>query len=115
MDVDNPGLEAGASRPSATSLRAKKRRRGSSPQEETLGESSRSKKVQPFFSTNPATASPSSPIWPPSQPDGGHSVFQRLGPYPWSNIPAHPRLIINPCSLRLLLPGHRSDNSGYCA
>jgi len=80
MDEDNPGLAAGASRPGPTSSRAQKRRRCPSPQEETVGESSRSKrKPTPSSQSSPPLPLHIPPVWPPSHPSES-TTSQTFGP-----------------------------------
>lgn len=86
MDADNPGPVAGASQTNATSRGAKKRRRGSSPQEETVGESSRSKRKPTRSSQPTAQLFPPSSLLPPSQPGGG-TAYSTLGPIPIVQYP----------------------------
>jgi hypothetical protein len=80
MDAKNPGTLSGISQKNATSQRAKKRRRCSSPQGETLGESSRSKRKR-TASSRPTSPQSSLllPLLPPSQPGGG-TAYSTLGP-----------------------------------
>lgn len=82
MDGDNPGREAGASWASATSQRAKKRRRDPSPQEETLEELSHSERNSgPSSQPNPPLPLHLTSLWPPSQPSDG-TAPPSLGPIP---------------------------------
>ena len=85
MDADNPDPVANASQTNATS-RAKKRRRGSSPQDETVGEGSHSKRKPTRSSQPTAQLFPPSLLLPPSQPGGG-TVYSALGPI---SIVQHP-------------------------
>jgi len=80
MDVDNSGLPAGTSRPSATYRTANKRRRSSPPQGETLGEGPCPKK-RPTLSSQPARHLPLPSVspWPPDHPGGG-TAYSTLGP-----------------------------------
>ena len=94
MDLGNPGAVADASQTNATSRRAKKRRRGSSPQEETSEEISRSKR-KPTRSSQPTPPlfPPVFPLLPPSQPGGG-TAYPTIGPisivqYPYPSTTRH--------------------------
>lgn len=80
MDEDIPGHKAGASGTLATSLRAKNRRRDTPPQEETLGESSRSKgNLTPSSRSTPPLPLHLSPLWLSIQPDAS-TAPPLLGP-----------------------------------
>ena len=86
MDVGNPGA-ADAPRTNATSRRAKKRRRGSSPQDKTPEEISRPKR-KPTRSSQPTPPlfPPVFPLLPPSQP-GGSTAYSTFGPIPILQYP----------------------------
>ncbi|SRR5258706_2146817 len=91
--MDNLGPVAGTSQTNATSRGAKKRRRDSSPQDETVGESSRSKRKRTRSSQPTAPLFPPSLLLPPSQPGGG-TAYSTLGPisivqYPYTSTTHH--------------------------
>lgn len=80
MDADYPRPVASASQTTATSQRARKRRRCSSPQDKTIGESSRSKRKPTAPSRpTPPQSSPLFPLLPPSQPGEG-AAYSTLVP-----------------------------------
>ena len=91
MDEDNRGLEAGASRSTATSSKAKKRRRDSSPQEEASGESSRSKrKPTPSSQPTPPLLPNTFPLWPPGNSSGSTAPPTiPMVPYPYMSTTHH--------------------------
>jgi len=80
MDANNPSPVGAAPQTNATSQRARKRRRYSSPQGETLGESSPLKRKRTACSRpTPLLSPPLLPPLPASQPDGG-TTYSTLGP-----------------------------------
>lgn len=101
MDEGIPGGRAGASGARETSQRAKKRRRDTPPQEDTLGEISHLEgNLIPSSQPTPPPPLHLSPLWVPIQPDEG-TAPPLLGPislvpYPYPFTAGHQHLFPTP-------------------
>ena len=107
MDLGNPGPVADAPQTNTTSRGAKKRRRGSSPQDETPEESSRSKR------NSTRSSQPTLPLFPPIFPllpqPGGSTSYSNIGPisivqYPYPSTAHHQPSFLPPPVVRTPIP-----------